>query len=179
MLWLDLPLRAPAGFATALFGAAGITCSAKIYMVRARPAWCTRYTLAEFLATALLLGPLFVRALGVFDESWTAVAAAIGGSAQLLTQTLRFLWLSCSDQFELRAASLQLSGPLRTPFLVRLMLLVAAGIVVPLAVPPGGWSALVLVAAVIGELTGRWLFFASVVPKSMAAAFTVRPGAAA
>jgi Fe-S-cluster-containing dehydrogenase component/DMSO reductase anchor subunit len=179
MLWLDLPLRAPAGFATALFGAAGITCSAKIYMVRARPAWCTRYTLAEFLATALLLGPLFVRALGVFDESWTAVAAAIGGSAQLLTQTLRFLWLSCSDQFELRAASLQLSGPLRTPFLVRLMLLVAAGIVVPLAVPPGGWSALVLVAAVIGELTGRWLFFVSVVPKSMAAAFTVRPGAAA
>ena len=179
MLLFDVPGRALPGLATALLGFAGITCSARIYVVKARPAWWSSYTLAEFFATALLLGPLFVRALGVSDEPGLAVAAALGGTAQLLTQLLKFLWLSRSEQFELRASSLLLSGYLRRAYLSRIALLLIAGVVGPLLSPAGLASALVLVAAIAGEWAGRWLFFVSVVPKNMAAAFPTRVGAAA
>ena len=46
---------------TVLCACIGVMCSARIYMVPARPAWNSRYTLAEFFSTALLLGPLFVQ----------------------------------------------------------------------------------------------------------------------
>ena len=67
MLLSDVPGRIPIGLATALLGLAGVTCSARIYIVKARPAWFSSFTLAEFFATGLLLGPLFVRAIGVYD----------------------------------------------------------------------------------------------------------------
>jgi DMSO reductase iron-sulfur subunit len=179
MLWFDLPFRGTFGCATALLGIAGVTCSAKIYMVRARPMWDSRYTVAEFIATGLLLGPLFVRALGVFDAPWVGAAAAAGGALQLMIGMLRLLWLSRSEVFELRASSLLLSGGLRRQFQVRLALLLSAGIVGPLVAPAGMWSAVVLTAALAGEWLGRWLFFVAVVPKNMAAGFLAHPGGAA
>jgi Fe-S-cluster-containing dehydrogenase component len=51
MLWLDLAGRSILGLTTALFGIAGITCSARIYIVRARPAWNSGYTIADFFST--------------------------------------------------------------------------------------------------------------------------------
>ncbi|MDZ4797285.1 MAG: DmsC/YnfH family molybdoenzyme membrane anchor subunit [Bryobacteraceae bacterium] len=179
MLWFDIPGRAIPGLATAILGAVGITCSARIYIVKARPAWYSAYTVAEFFATALLLGPLFVRALGVSDSPSLAIAASAGGTAQLVTQTLKFLWLSQSETFELRVSSLLLSGQLRRAFLTRLAILIGAGIVGPLLVAPGAASAALFLAALLGEWVGRWLFFVSVVPKNMAAAFSARPGVAA
>jgi DMSO reductase iron-sulfur subunit len=179
MLLFDAPGRAVPGLVTALLGVAGVTCSARIYIVKARPAWFSSYTLAEFFATGLLLGPLFIRTIGVYDGTWLGVVAAAGGTAQLVTQTLKFLWVSQSEQFELRASSLLLSGPLRQAFLVRLALLVAAGIVGPLLADSATASAVTLVAALCGEWAGRWLFFVSVVPKNMAAAFSGRAGAVA
>lgn len=152
-------------------------------MVPARPAWSSRYTLAEFFFTGLLLGPLFVRALemealGSWEQVWLARAAVVGGAAQLLTQVLKFLWLSRSERFELRASALLVSGRLQTAFLIRLGLLVVAGVVIPLTAP-SRWSAVVaFTLALGGEWLGRWLFFVSVVPKNMAAAFT-RSGRAA
>ena len=66
--------------------------------MRARPAWYSGYTVAEFFATALLLGPLFVRALRrLATIPGLRLAAAAGGRSQLLTQTLKFLWLSRSE----------------------------------------------------------------------------------
>ncbi len=124
--------------------------------------------MAEFFSTALLLGPLFVEALGVGSSPWLRLAAVAGGTAQLLTQTMKFLRLTRSEQFELRASATLLSGRLQQQFLVRLGLLVAAGIALPLV----GASMPALVLALTGELLGRWLFFVSVVPKNMAAAFT-------
>ena len=121
---------------------------------------------------ALLLGPLFIRAFDVYDGPSLGIASAVGGTAQLVTQTLKFLWLSRSETFELRASSLLLAGQLRTAFLTRLGLLVGAGIVGPLIAPAGIASAGVLVAALAGEWAGRWLFFVSVVPKNIAASFT-------
>jgi formate dehydrogenase iron-sulfur subunit len=177
MLLLGLPMRPLAGVLTVALGAAGIACSAMIYVVRARPAWFSKYTAAEFFSTALLLGPLFARAMGVADAPWTTGAAAAGGAAQLLTQGLKFLWLAQSDVFELRASSLLLAGRLRRAFLTRLSLLVAA-IALSLIAASGWEAAGVLVLALAGEWLGRWLFFVSVVPKNMAAAFTA-PGKAA
>lgn len=177
MLLFDVPGRTVPGIITAILGAAGITCSARIYIVKARPAWYSSYTVVEFFATALLLGPLFVRALGVSNHPWLGFAAAAGGTIQLLTQILKLLWLSRSEVFELRASSLLLAGQLRRAFLSRLGLLVCAGFAGPLIAGPGLAAAAVLIAALLGEWCGRWLFFVSVVPKNMAAAFSGRTGA--
>ena len=177
MLLLDLPGRAVVGLLTSLCGLAGVFCSARIYIVPARPAWNSRYTLAEFFSTALLLGPLFVRSMDSPDAVWLGRVAAAGGAAQLLTQVLKFLWLARSEQFELRGSALLLSGRLQRAFLVRLAVLVAA-IVASLTASSVLSAVILLLAATGGELLGRWLFFVGVVPKNIAAAFT-GPGRAA
>ena len=178
LLFLDLPAASAAGLATILFGIAGITCSARIYVVRARPAWNSGYTVAEFFSTALFLGPAFVRAMGFTDAGWIVWAGVAGAAAQLLTHALRFLWLARSEQFELRASSLLLSGRLRRPFLARLFMLIAAGLIAPLVTTEWWAAAATLGVALAAEWLGRWLFFVSVVPKSTAAAFTSGKAAA-
>jgi DMSO reductase iron-sulfur subunit len=173
LLLMELPGRALAGFAALVLGAVGVGCSARIYVVRARPAWHNGYTVAEFFATALLLGPLFVRATGVAGASWICWAAAAGGAAQLLTQALKLLWLSHSDVFELRASSRLLSGRFRNALLLRLGILIAAGIVAPIALGTSTPTmATAFAIALAGEWLGRWLFFVTVVPKNMGAAFS-------
>jgi formate dehydrogenase iron-sulfur subunit len=176
---LHNPLARPLGLLTTLCGLAGLFCSARIYMVPARPAWRSRYTLAEFFSTALLLGPLLVLALEPSAPSWLARAAVLGAASQLLTQGLKFFWLARSDPFELRASALLLSGRLKNAFLLRLALLIASGIVLPLTASSRSAFAAALALALPGEWLGRWLFFVSVVPKNMAAAFTAPRKAAA
>ncbi|HEX5226111.1 MAG TPA: DmsC/YnfH family molybdoenzyme membrane anchor subunit [Bryobacteraceae bacterium] len=181
---LHLPGKFALGFVSVLCGLAGVLCSARIYMVRARPAWSSRYTLAEFFSTALLLGPLFVWALdretlSGMDQTWLARGVVAGAAAQLIAQVLKFLWLSQSDQFELRASALLLSGRLKTAFLARLGVLIAAGIVLPLVAQSQWMIGAAFVLALVGEWLGRWLFFVSVVPKNVAAAFAASGRAAA
>jgi formate dehydrogenase iron-sulfur subunit len=106
------------------------------------------------------------------DRIWVTRAAVIGGSAQLLTQVLKFLWLARSEQFELRASALLLSGRLQKAFLIRIGLLIASGIALPLVIDSQPAAMATTALAVLGEVVGRWLFFVSVVPKNMAAAFT-------
>jgi DMSO reductase anchor subunit len=171
MLFFGLPGRYAAGFATALAGLAGITCSARIYIVRARPAWFSGYTVAEFFSTALLLGPAFVHMLDPRVPAAVLFASVAGGAAQLIVQSGKFLWLSRSDIFELRSSSLLLAGRLKTLFVTRLAILVAAGIVIPMTAPSPWLMSGAFVAAFLGELLGRYLFFVSVVPKNIAAAF--------
>jgi DMSO reductase anchor subunit len=79
--------------------------------------------------------------------------------------------MSQSDVFELRASSLLLSGAARRPFLLRMGVLVAT-IVLPLTTSSTAASAAILALAIAGEVLGRWLFFVTVVPKNIAAAFT-------
>jgi formate dehydrogenase iron-sulfur subunit len=177
MLFFGLPGRGlalinAAGFATALAGLAGVTCSARIYMVRARPAWFSGYTVAEFFSTALLLGPAFVHALIPGVPRAVLLASAVGGGAQLLVQSGKFLWLSQSEVFELRSSSVLLAGRLRARFILRLLALIVAGILIPLAADSRWLLNVAFAAAVAGEFLGRYLFFVSVVPKNIAAAFT-------
>jgi DMSO reductase iron-sulfur subunit len=172
ILFFGLPGSFAAGLVTVLAGLAGVTCSARIYMVRARPAWRTGYTPAEFFASALLLGPSFILALEPRAPAPLAAAAAFGGALQLAVQSAKFLWLSRSETFELRASSLLLAGQLRGLFATRLALLIAAGIVLPLATRSPQTAGLALAGALASELLGRYLFFVSVVPKNIAAAFS-------
>ena len=172
LLFFGLPYLKLAGFATALAGLAGITCSARIYIVRARPAWFSGYTIAEFFSTALLLGPAFVHLVDPQVPNAVLFASAAGGAAQLLVQAGKFLWLSQSDVFELRSSSRMLAGRLRGPFALRLSILVVAGILIPLTAVSQAWLGAAFVAALFGEFLGRYLFFVSVVPKNIAAAFS-------
>jgi hypothetical protein len=98
---------------------------------------------------------------------------------QLITQLLKFLWLSRSEVFELRASSLLLSGQLQNLFLTRLAILVVAGVLLPLVATSGWMIVAAFALALAGEWLGRYLFFVSVVPKSIAAAFTSGERAAA
>jgi DMSO reductase anchor subunit len=176
MLMFNLPGRGTAGFCTLLAGLAGITCSARIYIVPARPAWFSSYTLAEFFSTTLFLGPLFVQTLLVHSvgaplPGWVRFAAAGGASLQLITQSLKFLWLARSEVFELRASSLLISGRFQNLFLTRLAVLIVAGILPVLEA--NTWTISTAFAlALAGEWLGRYLFFVSVVPKNIAAAFS-------
>ncbi|HWB83907.1 MAG TPA: DmsC/YnfH family molybdoenzyme membrane anchor subunit [Bryobacteraceae bacterium] len=156
--------------ATVLAGAAGITASAFIYMVPARPAWNSKLTLADFYGTALLLGPLFLSALGVPVKPVLVAAAA---AFQILVQTAKFLHLACSEEFELRTSSRLLAYDLRLLVIARMALLILGGIVLPFT----GHSAIGFAIALAGEWLSRYLFFVSVVPKSMAASFFRRKAA--
>lgn len=167
-----------------MVGSAGRVIAGGIVKSPARPAWQGRYTLAEFFSTALLLGPLFVlmldaQSLSAAAKLWLVLSVVTGAAIQLVTQVLKFLWLARSDQFELRASALLLSGRLKTAFLLRLAILVAAGIVLPLEARSAWALAAALALVLAGEWLGRWLFFVSVVPKNIAAAFTASGRAAA
>lgn len=164
------PLLNAVSIPTVLLGLAGITASACIYLVPARPAWDSRLTIADFHLTALLLGPLFVSGLGLHvAPAWIAAAAG----AQLLNQLLKLFRLMRSDVFELRASARLLVNDLSLLFLVRLALLVVGGIVMPMA----GYQKTALVVALIGEIVGRYLFFVSVVPRNIAASFLAKEAA--
>ena len=150
--------------ATALLGLAGVTASAFIYLVPARPAWNNKHTVLDFHLTAWLLGPLFLAALGARIPPALTLAAA---SAQLLNLMTRLMELTCSDEFELRASARLLGNDLRTMLLARIVCLIAGGMVLPLVHLP----AIALLLATCGELVGRYLFFVSVVPRNIAAPF--------
>src|SRR5579883_2309903 len=158
------------GLFTVLTGLAGLMCSARIYMVRARPAWNSGYTVAEFFSTAALLGALSVGTVERHPPVWLYLAASLFACSQFSTQALKLLWLARSDIFELRGVFLLLSGRLRNAFLIRMALLIAA-IAVPLIAQAPRIIAMLFAIALIGELLGRYLFFVSVVPKKVAAAF--------
>jgi formate dehydrogenase iron-sulfur subunit len=170
-LWLNLHISSAFGGLTALLGAAGITASACIYLVRARPAWNSKHTIVEFFLTGALLGPLFAASIGVVAGRWLIVATVIAASLQMLNQTVKFLRLASSDSFELQASARLLSTVLKTRLLWRSALVVCGGIVLPL-VPAGQigiWLA--FASALSSEILGRYLFFVSVVPKNIAASY--------
>jgi formate dehydrogenase iron-sulfur subunit len=170
-LWTSLPGSSAVGFATAMLGLGGITASACIYLVRARPAWNSAYTLAEFFLTGALLGPLFASCIGAGDPDLLLLAAASAATGSVLLQAMKLFWLASSEIFELRATTKLISGVLRTRFLMRAALLLAGGVVLPLLASANWhvWAALFLAAA--GEVLGRYLFFVSVVPKNMGTSY--------
>jgi formate dehydrogenase iron-sulfur subunit len=175
-LWLGLPLSRQLGGATMVLGAAGVTASAFIYLVPARPSWNTKFTISDFFLTAGVLGPLLAVAIGAGRVF--IIMAVVAASAQLLNQTLRFLWLTAADSFELQASARLLSTALAKRFLLRGALLLAGGIALPLS-GIGLARFMAFPIALAGEIVGRYLFYVSVVPKNVASSYlTAQQGAA-
>ncbi len=166
-LWFGWRGGAWLGALTLLLGVGGVTASAYIYRVPARPAWNTAFTVVQFNLTAAVLGPLFAAAVGVGNARWLAASAATLAGAQLVLLALRFIRLTASDSIELRGTARLLSTVLASRFLLRGVLLALGGIVLPLV--GGGWllAGAALTLALAGEILGRYLFFVSVVPKHM------------
>jgi formate dehydrogenase iron-sulfur subunit len=165
-----VPGGAIVGGLTTAFGIAGVTASACIYRVPARPAWNTRYTLVQFNLTAAVLGPLFAAATGAGDPRWLAVAAAAAAGAQFLLLALRFFRCIASDRLELRGTARLLSTVFAKHLLARGVLL-ATGVVLPLVGGIGPYVWIGLGCAIAGEILGRYLFFVTVVPTHMAAPY--------
>ncbi len=169
-LWRNLAIGPLFGVLTSLFGVAGVAASGYIYRVKARPAWNTRHTTAEFFLTGALLGPLFAASVGVLPGGWLAAAAA-AASLQVFNQAAKFLRLTAAESFEMKASSRLLSTALKPHLLLRGALAMGGGIVLPLLSTGRLTECLALVVAAAGEILGRYLFFVSVVPKNMAASY--------
>jgi len=171
LLWFRLPGSVLPGMLTSVIGLAGVTASACIYLVRARPAWNTKHTVVDFYLTGAYLGPLLIASLGVGNRSWLVGAVVTAAVLSLLNQAIRFLWMTSSDSFELQASARLLATTLASKILARGALLILGGIVLPLLLPTafGLWAAFAV--ALCGEMLGRYLFFVSVVPKNMAASY--------
>jgi formate dehydrogenase iron-sulfur subunit len=169
-LWLGWPVSRQLGGATVGLGALGIMASAFIYLVPARPAWNSKFTVADFFLTAALLGPLFAVAIGAAHGRPIILIEVVAASAQLANQMLRLLWMIASDSFELQASARLLSTALAKTLLFHGALLIAGGIVLPLSgIAAARFAAPLL--ALLGEIVGRYLFYVSVVPKNMAAPY--------
>ncbi len=165
-LWFAAPLSAWLGATAALFGVCGVYASARIYLVPGRPAWNSRYTIAEFFLTGAILGPLLLAAVWVESHLLSLVAAS-AAIAQIMNQIWKFVALIRSEEFEKQASARLLSSDLARLFLLRLALLAFGGAALGLA----GYAVLGFAAAFAGEILGRYLFFVSVVPKNMAMTF--------
>ena len=170
-LLLKLPLSSAVGGLTALLGAGGITASAFIYLVPARPAWHSKHTIADFFLTGIILGPLFAASIGAGSGRLLSLITVAAASAQLLNHAVRFLRLNASDVFERQASARLLSTVLASRLLLRGALLIAGGIALPLLSSSPTGLAATLITALAGEITGRYLFYVSVVPKNMAASY--------
>ena len=171
LLWLKLPGSAVLGALTALLGLFGVTASACIYLVRARPAWNTKHTVAEFYLSGALLGPLFAATIGITMGRVLLWITVIATAAQLLNLASKFLWLTRSEVFELQASARLLSTTLAPALQLRAILLISGGIVLPLLTRSRVGALIALAVVLAGELLGRYLFFVSVVPKNMAATY--------
>jgi Fe-S-cluster-containing dehydrogenase component/DMSO reductase anchor subunit len=171
-LWIGIVGAAGLGALTLLFGFGGVTASACIYRVPSRPAWNTPLTLVQFNLTALTLGPLFAAAaVGAAGLRWLPAGIASMAGAQFVVLALRFFRMSGSDTVELQASSRLLATTLRTPFILRGVLLALGAMAMPLysSSPLALWLGCLL--ALAGEIVGRYLFFVSAVPKHMAAPY--------
>jgi Fe-S-cluster-containing dehydrogenase component/DMSO reductase anchor subunit len=179
-LWFGTPGSVAIGALTTVLGFAGVTASACIYRVPARPAWNSRLTVAHFNLTVGVLGPLFAAAIGAGDARWLASAAASFAAIQLVVFAARFFSCNSSDNLALRGTARLLSSVLAVHVIARGLLLalgaialplVAAGAFLPAWMPASAIFGLALVVAIAAEILGRYLFFVSVVPQHQAAPY--------
>ena len=126
MLFLNMPGRPAAGLMTRALRCVGMMCSARIYIVRARPAWIQPLYHGGILfdrpaaGSAVRARLLGAQALHGSGRLWLARRQWRAARRSCLTQALKFLWLSQSETFELHASALLLSGRFGTRFLTRL-----------------------------------------------------------
>ena len=171
LLWMDVRGSVIVGGLTSLVGIAAVTATGCIYRVASRPAWNTRLTPVQFNVTAAALGPLLAAALGAGDLRWLSSAAVAMACAQLVLVALGFVRLIAGSASELHGTARLLSTTFKPHLIVRGVLPIVGGVVLPLvAVGAAAWW-VALLLSLAGELLGRYLFFVSVVPKHLAAPY--------
>ena len=182
-----------------LLGIAGVYASAKIYLVPARPAWDTIRTPIRFFLTGFILGPLFALVVYSFyvmnqskqfvDFSFQGPASAflavssVAGFAQLLVLLSRLFYLRDNQSDELYGSTFLLIHRFKNIFLVRLAFLVLGSFIFPFVLfhllsvehlSQGkfiGFALTSFLFSIAGEMLGRFLFFVTVVPKSIPGSF--------
>ena len=180
LILLDLRLLL---WSAVTLGLAGVTASAFIYLVAARPAWNMVHTPVDFVLSAGLLGATALPVL-LHLAAWAqnsllhrSSAPSPGQSLARVTAAVTFLWLgnqalrivrlNRSPLFEGRASA----SLLNTVDLRAVLITAFAGIVsVPilsLNEKPGA----ALAMSALGILLTRYLFFVTVVPLNMALTF--------
>lgn len=144
------------GAAASLVGFGAVATSARIYMVPARPSWNRAATLAAFLLTALVTGLRVAPGLSAL--------AAVASVAQLSLRWWDARAMAADTLPELRGTA-ALAARFHSPLLWGLTALAV--------LPVNVWVSLPF--AIASEVMGRYVFFVSAVPKSMASTF-IRPG---
>ncbi len=179
----------PAAIVGVISGLMGTLASAYIYLVKARPSWNTVHTPLDFLLSAALIGSVLpavmqapVSALAVLLQHFNlhlghavtpldARPAVVIAALWAANHMVRILRLRRSLNFESRASYNLLRGEALW-WIVALSLLSAAATGIFLAAP---LPLLALITAVAAVAMGRYLFFVSVVPLSMALTFIKSP----
>ena len=170
-LYFDLPHRGWLGASAVAVGFAGIAASARIYMVAARPSWNRANTMLAFLLTALVAGFRLAPAAGLGGELWLGALAAAASVAQLLNFWIGQRAMAASGVDELRASARLTDTVLKPVRQLSIALAIGALILIPFS-PVAS-----LLCAIAAEGAGRYLFFTSAVPKTMASTF-LKPGEA-
>jgi len=153
------------GVVALLSGILMVTASARIYMVPARPSWNRLFTLTDFYVTCAVLGPRLVLAAGFGRGTWLVLFAIAATLAQCCNQLASVVSMRRSGVPELHASAGLLQRDLRRLLLARLVCAAVAILLVPVL------PVLAFLLALSGETIGRYLFFAGVVPKSMASTY--------
>ena len=176
---------APACILAVAFGLMGTIASAYIYRVKARPAWNMVHTPIDFLLSSALIGIPMAGAMHgpaslmasilvgcglkvqVVDLHLPLIPFAAIAAAWILNEVIRLIRLRRSPNFESRASYNLVRGATLFPFLcVALISPVAA-----LTFQAADLHVWALVSSVTAVALGRYLFFVSVVPLSMALTF--------
>lgn len=152
---LAVPL-APLAPVAAAVGVAGVFASGRLYVVPGRPSWHTPLTIAAFFLTALATGTL------VTGHPRVAAGALV---AQLAVWLANLVRLARDPRREAHGTVLLYRHPFGWLTTTR-WALAAGGAVVAFTWPAVGFA---LVA--LGELTGRYLFYVTVVPLNMPGSF--------
>ena len=170
-LWFNSPTKTVLGAGATVIGLCAIFASARLYTVPARPAWNSRHTFAEFYLSALFSGPLFA-ALFLPEARQRLHLFALAAAFCILSQQIaKFVWLNCSEVFELHTSGMLLARTLQSPLLMRAAGLLLLGLLLSFAGVGPVIAAIAFVTSLALEILGRWLFFVSVVPKNMASSY--------
>jgi formate dehydrogenase iron-sulfur subunit len=175
------------GSAVAVTGAAGIACSAMIYVVTGKRWWRWRETFPKFVLTAVTAGSALILAVAALAAGLTgAGGVALASAAPLLPVVVAgtvikvagelalFRHLRDGELTELRRTALLLHRDLHGWLVVRVAAAAGGGVVLPLVL----WAAwtpshpsvpasivlslAMLVLVLTGELAERWTFFTAV-----------------
>ena len=156
-----------------LLGLAGVGASARLYLVPGRPAWNSPFTLLEFFSTAAILA---FAAASVVNHGSSTTGLLFAGVSSLMIPAVKMARLAFSSRYELYASWQLLSTVLANKVLMRIALLLAGmGIAAFSANPVARLVA--MLAFIAAELIGRYLFFVSVVPTSIASGYLVKEAA--